>query len=87
MLCPGVVPKSKGQVEAPRKNGHQHHEAARLPHAVIQPRPYASQSGACGQPHATRSLAKLAHLKCHAHAQHPGLHGLTAGPAAYLFKP
>lgn len=42
VLCPGVVPESESQVETSRKDGHQHHEAPRLPHAVIQSPPNAS---------------------------------------------
>lgn len=86
-LCPGVVSEPEGQVETSREDGHQHHEAARFPYAILQSFPDATKRGASGQPDAPRSLAHLTYFQCHTNAYHPRVHGLTSGPAANLFQP
>ena len=84
---PGLVPKSQSQVEAPRKDGHQQHEAPRFPHAFLQPRPHALQCGSDGQQHAPGSLAGLTHVEFHTTTHHARVHGPTSRPAAFLLQP
>lgn len=78
----GLVPEPPCEMAAAGEDGHQHNEATRLTHALLQPAAHAHQCGAHDQLPAPGPMAGLPTCQHHTNAQHPWLHGpLTESPA------